>query len=194
MTLQEVQANIRYNENLIKQHMNTLSELRGESESFNDELIQCNSQISDIKVQIKSIKTLIDELEQLKIKFVKLQARLADRQTQRIRMFDLCFSQNKDNTFIEPYVNGMKELLSGNEYKNIYYGLENAVQKISKKSYSLQKEINTLNKEINAKDYHIDTLKRKINEIKGKIDKANSDLTVRKQKVTYYRDQLKYAT
>ena len=141
MTKQDVRNNIRYNENLVNQYENTISRLRSKVKDQNAQINQYISQISQLKSQIKSLKSQIDELEQLKSKCQKMQNDFASRQTKRISKFNLNFSRKLNVGFISSYINGMRTLLSGNEYKRAYNSLTSAINTISDKIKSIQREI-----------------------------------------------------
>ena len=73
MTKQEVLNNIRYNEKLVNQYVNTISGLRSKINDRNTQINQYNAQIRQLRSQIKELKAQIDELNQLKSKYQKLQ-------------------------------------------------------------------------------------------------------------------------
>ncbi len=66
MTKQEVRNNIKYNENLVNQYLNTISRLRKKVNDLNSKINQYNSQISQLNSNIKSKESQIDELNRLK--------------------------------------------------------------------------------------------------------------------------------
>lgn len=87
MTKQEVRNNIKYNENLVNQYLNTISRLRKKVNDLNSKINQYNSQISQLNSNIKSKESQIDELNRLKSKYQKLQNDLqTDSQNELIRL------------------------------------------------------------------------------------------------------------
>ena len=132
MTKQEVRNNIKYNENLVNQYLNTISRLRKKVNDLNSQINQYNSQISQLNSNIKSKESQIDELNRLKSKYQKLQNDFANRQSKRVNTFNVNFSKNLNLKFIRSYISGMKSLLSGNDYKRAYNGLSSAIGEIGR--------------------------------------------------------------
>lgn len=194
MTKQEVYNNIRYNENLVASYQSTLRRLKNNIDDADTKISRYNSQITELNSEIKNLRSQIEELNMLKSKYQKLQNDFSSRQAQRVKRFNLNFSENLGVKFILSYVNGMKELLSGNEYKKAYNGLTTAFEKISNKIKSIQKEIDNLDSGANSKRRKIDELRSNINSYKNQMSKTNSNISYSRQRIIYWKDQLKYAT
>lgn len=117
MTKAEVQSNIRYNENLVAQYRNNISQLQSQ----------------------------IYELERLRTKFQNLQNAFGSRQSNRKRRLSSVFSAKLNVKMLSAYASAMNGLLSGSEYRNTYNGLSTAQERINSQIRSLNREINDNN-------------------------------------------------
>lgn len=119
MTKAEVQGNIRYNENLVAQYRNNISQLQSQ----------------------------IHELERLRTKFQTLQNSFGSKQSNRKRKLSSVFSAKVNVKMISTYASAMNGLLTGTEYRNAYNGLSTAQEKINSQIRTISREIsdNTAN-------------------------------------------------
>ena len=135
MTRTEIKNNILYNENLVVSYQKS----------------------------IREINSKINELNKLKSKYSSLQSSFSAKQRKRKNKFNSNFSGTFNVRLISSYISGMRNLLSGNEYKNAYNGLTTAIEKINNQIKKLQKQLN---------DY-------------------NDKLAYRKKRILYWKEQLK---
>lgn len=194
MTKQEVYQNIRYNEDLVNSYTRNLNNLRARVNDLNAQIDSYNGQINQLDARIRGLRTQIDELKQLRIKYQGLQNEFADRQAKRWSRFTLNFSRGFHFKFILSYISGMKNLLSGGEYRRAYDGLSAAVNTIAHKIRSIQEEIDGINKDISSKRRRIDSIWGDIRYNQSQINQMNSNLSYRRQRITYWKRQLRYAT
>lgn len=103
MTVNEIQNNIIYNENLIYQ--------------FNYEK--------------REIEAQINELEQLREKFSTLQTNFGAKQEDRKRGLQHFSVSAISNKIFSSYFNGMTSLLNGYQFNDAYEGLSTAKQRIN---------------------------------------------------------------
>ena len=92
MTRAEINKNIKYNEDLV----------------------------SSYQKKIRDLQAKINELIKLKSKYTALQNDFSSKQSKRRSRLNGNFSGNFNIKLINNYVTGMKNLLTGNEYKNAY--------------------------------------------------------------------------
>ena len=133
MRKSEVYNNIRYNENLVNQYQNSINNYRSHINSLISQINSTNSSIKVLCDQKNKLYTQINELNYLKSKYQNLQSKFSQRQTSRINTLNGNFSRELNVQFIKSYVKGMSSLLGGNEYRNAYNGLTNAINVISDK-------------------------------------------------------------
>lgn len=112
MTVDEIYGNIRYNENLIDQFQR----------------------------ERRDLERQIAELESLRDKFSVLQMRFEERQNSRRRGLQLFQSSSIHNQIVGRYVSGMTGLLSGWEFQNACWGLEEARERIKRKLWELDRK------------------------------------------------------
>ena len=141
MTKQEVMDKIRYNENLINQYNRDLNALHRQIDSLNGRINQLNNQLGQLNARRHKLQTELSELQALKSKFQKLQNDFASRQRKRVSGFNQNTIQLLSVRFILSYISGMKNLLSGAEYRSAYNGLSAAIDKINKQIQAKQREL-----------------------------------------------------
>ena len=185
MTRQEIYNNIRYNENLVNQYLNTINRLNSTISDLNSQISNCEYQISQLNSEIRNRQSQISELNQLRNKYQKLQTDFADRQSVRINSFNSNFSRNVNV--------GMRSLLSGNEYRNAYNGISAAIHTISNKIYAIESEIDNLNRSIISSQATINNCRRDIGIYQNQIAGESSKLSYRRQRIVYWKNQLRYA-
>lgn len=161
--------------------------------SLNNEINQLNSQISQLRTKVRNRESQIRELNQLKNKYQRLLNDFAKRQLQRKNKLSQNFSQKPNVKFMASYIKGMGALLSGNEYRNAYNGLNAAIIKISNTIKSIQREIDGLNRDIRLKENNISSKRRYINSYQEKIRRTDADLSYRRQRIRYWKNQMRYA-
>ncbi len=193
MTRQEIYNNIRYNENLVNQYLNTINRLNSTISDLNSQISNCEYQISQLNSEIRNRQSQISELNQLRNKYQKLQTDFADRQSVRINSFNSNFSRNVNVNFMSSYVIGMRSLLSGNEYRNAYNGISAAIHTISNKIYAIESEIDNLNRSIISSQATINNCRRDIGIYQNQIAGESSKLSYRRQRIVYWKNQLRYA-
>ncbi len=194
MTKAEVLENIKYNENLVYQYQKKINDLQQQISSQNAAVNKLNAQLREMSSQKKQLDSQTDELDRLKKKFDNLQRDFAGKQSKRINNFNKNFSQNLNTHFIGSYISGMQNLLSGAEYKKAYNGLSDAGETVLRKLKAKRNESQAVGARITAANKDIDARTRMISSLKGQLNQTNSDLAYRKQRITYWKDQLKNAT
>ena len=194
MTRQEVLNNIAYNENLVNQYQREINNLNNRIRTLNADINQYNSRISNYNSKKQTLNRELDELRRLKTKLTGLKDRFTQRQTNRVNNFNKYNTFSKGVNFIASYITGMKDLLSGQEYRNAYNGLTSAEEKVTSKIRAKQEDVNSVQNQINSAQRSIDNTKANINSCRTKINQRNSDLTYRKRRIQYWKEQLQYAT
>ena len=126
MTKQEVQNNIRYNENLVNQYQREINSLNSQVRTLNSRISQLNSQIGSLNSRKQTLSNEIAELQRLKTKLQGLRDNFSARQSKRVSGFNRNTTQVLSVKFIASYISGMRDLLSGQEYRNTYNGLTTA--------------------------------------------------------------------
>ncbi len=194
MTKQEVNYNIKYNENLVRQYTNEIS-------SLNSKINNCNSQISNYRNQFSQLQKKLNEalkeaqeLEQLLKKYKNLLDNFIKKQTARKNALLKNSAIKPSVKFISSYFKGMNDLLLGSEYKKVYNGLNDAISKINSKLKSVRNTIDSLNQELRNTNNRIDSLNNSVSSYRSQINSTNTQLTYRRQRITYWKNQLKYAT
>jgi DNA repair exonuclease SbcCD ATPase subunit len=122
MTVAEVQGHINYNENLVAQYRNIISQL----------------------------ETQLRELESLRSKFQVLQNSFGNRQSNRKRKLSSVSSTKVNVKMIPIYVSAMNGLLTGSEYRSAYNGLSAAQERINSQINSIRREISDNIANLNA--------------------------------------------
>ena len=194
MTKAEVQSNIRYNENLVAQYQRKLNSLNQQLSSLNATARQLESQNQDLIRRKQKLESEMGELARLKQKLQGLQNDFSSKQTKRVNGYNKNITQVFSVNFFSSYIDGMKMLLSGSEYRNTYNGLTSALEKVSKKTQEKQREIDSVTNQINGVRSKIDSTNREISTCRNNIGQTNNDLAYRKKRIQYWKDQLKYAT
>lgn len=195
MTRAEVYSNIRYNESLVSQYQSTISSLHSRISGLNAQINNWQNQIARLTAQKNKLQSQIKELLVLKNKYAALQDRFANRQASRTSKLTLNFAQRANSfKFLPSYVNGMRALLTGSEYKNAYNGLTTARETIDKKVRQLQNEVDTINREISGLYNRINANQCEIRSAQARINETSSNLSYRRQRLTYWYGQLSAAT
>lgn len=123
-------------------------------------------QVNIYRNNISNLEGKIYELERLRTKVRTLQATFENKQSLRKRKLSNIFSTKLNVKMISTYTTAMNDLLSGPEYRNAYNGLVSAQERINSQIRSIQNEI-----------------------------QANkNDLDYNSGRVSYWRNQLQYAT
>lgn len=129
MTEGEIRQNISYNENLIQGYLG----------------------------QKTKVKSEIEELEALKVRLSNFQFEFASRQETRRAGLKKYLGFNFRNNIFLSYIDGMEQLLNGQEYKDTYNGLTTATEKVKSKIYEKCSELseieNNLSYRIQRKSY-----------------------------------------
>lgn len=194
MTKTEVQEKIRYNERLVTQYQNEVRDCQRKIDNSTSEINRVNSQISDSTAQKNQVNQKIDELSQLKRKFQTLQTNFNDRQTKRIRALDSMKASYPPVNFIQSYLTGMNELLRGPEYKNPLQGIIQGLEDIEKEKGEWNRRREEVEKSMDKLSKLLKDLMNNRVHYQKQRDTANSNLSYRKGQVTYWKNQLKYAT
>ncbi len=194
MTRAEVQENIRYNERLLTQYQNQVNDIQHKIHSLESQASSLYSQKSGYISDINKLEKQIDELNQLKRKYQTLQDDFYSRQAKRLNRLGTIDSQNLKVKFINSYVDGMKLLLSGSEYKAAYNNLTESKEIIAKEINSIQRRIDNLKNTVVSVEREIDSKQNSINSYRSQRSTAESNLSYRKQRITYWRKQLRFAT
>lgn len=194
MTKEEVKQNIRYNENLVNQYQRRLNSLNQQVNSLNSTVRQLNAQNNDLVSRKKKLEGELAELGQLKNKVQNLRDEFSSRQTRRMTGYNRNIGSIFTTNFFSSYINGMKSLLSGSEYRNAYNGLSSAVDKVVKKIKEKDREVDSVVKQINDVRRRIDNATLEIRSCRSQISQTESDLAYRRRRIQYWKDKLKYAT
>lgn len=194
MTKAEVQSNIRYNENLVAQYQRKIASLNQKVESLGASVRQLNAQMGDLSGRKNKQETERAELVQLRRKVQNLQTEFGNRQAKRVNGYNRNITQIFTTNFFSSYINGMKTLLSGSEYRNAYNGLSSACEKITAKINEKQREIDSIIRQMNNIRSRIDSDNREISSCRSQISQTSNDLAYRRRRIEYWKDQLKYAT
>ena len=109
-TREEIIKNIRYNENLIKSYQNSVNRI--------------NSQIH--------------ELTSLKSKMQSYQVDFSNRENIRRNRVVNGFGGYISCKFISSYVNGMKNLIAGSDYRRAYNSISSGIRKVENKIIELR--------------------------------------------------------
>jgi len=194
MTKQEVQENIRYNENLVYQYQRDLNNLNSRLNSLNSRSNQLNGQISSLRLRKQTLEREVGELQRLKSKIQGLRDDFSSRQSKRVNNFNHSITQILSVRFITSYISGMRDLLSGQEYRNTYNGISTAYDRVSDKLQTKQRELESTIGQYNSAQNNIDSTRRDINSCRNQISQKNSDLSYRRRRIQYWEEQLQYAT
>ena len=194
MTKQEVLDNIRYNENLVNQYQREINSYRNSVNALSSAIKTLNGKIDALVVTRKKLEQEISELQALKSKLTTLQESFAQRQSQRVTNFNKHSGLAMGLKLFTSYWNGMKDLLSGQEYRKTYNGLTEAIEKADKKLQAKVRERESVKSNINQLNGQIDSKKREINSYNTRISQRSSDLSYRKERIRYWQNQLQYAT
>ena len=194
MTRAEVQNNIRYNERLVTQYQNQVNDFQRKISSLESQIRALNSQKADYASKENKLKNQIDELNQLRKKYESLQTNFSNRQSKRMKNFNANFSHSLNVNFIKSYVTEMKTLLSGSEYKRAYNGLTTAIEKISTQITSLRKQADDLHQKALKAQQEINTKQWNIQSYRSQKNAATTNLSYRRQRINYWKEQLRYAT
>ena len=194
MTRAEVQNNIRYNERLVTQYQNQVNDFQRKISSLESQIRALNSQKADYASKENKMKKQIDELTQLRKKYESLQTNFSNRQSKRMKNFNANFSHSLNVNFIKSYVTEMKTLLSGSEYKKAYNGLTTAIEKISTQITSLRKQADDLHQKALKAQQEINTKQWNIQSYRSQKNAATTNLSYRRQRINYWKEQLRYAT
>ena len=192
MTKAEVQYNIKYNERLVVQYQNQINSLHQQIDNLRAQNRNMNARISDCASRINKLEGQIGDLNQLRNKYQTLQTDFSKRHADRVRLFNANFSRRFNVDFINAYIAGMKDLLSGSEYRKAYDGLTTARNIIQKKRDGLQKETDSLHWEIKNVQRIIAINDDSINAKYRQINSVSADLSYRRQRRSYWQNQLKY--
>lgn len=119
--------------------------------------------VDDCQSKIRELEEQIDSLECLKSKFLTLQTNFGDRQDARKRGLSGIFNKTGQMRIASRYYSGMNDLLNGTEFMNAYNGLSDAK----------------------------DAIVQELNKIYTKKDDLSGELNYRKQRITYWKTQLK---
>ena len=194
MTKQEVYNNIRYNENLVAQYHREIASLNTKITSRKSLINHLNGQIGELKGRRQKLEEQLGELQRLRTKLQDLRDRFSARQTKRVTGFNKYNSLALGVRFIQSYMDGMRDLLSGQEYRNTYNGITAAIDKVNGQIQSKQREIDSVNSQINTAQRNIDIARNDINSYRNSISQRNGDISYRRGRIRYWNDQLKYAT
>ena len=194
MTRAEVQANIRYNERLIREFQSKQRQLEARVQVLYSDNRNANNQICQQESYARVVLGEIDEVRRLLDKFKKLSADFQERQNKRIRAYNNNISQILSTHFFSSYIKGMKTLLCGNEYEKALRGVFEAIECVDRKRKEKQKQWDDIQDQIRRLKSRIDTVNREISGVKKQIAQTESDIAYRRQRLRYWQDQLKYAT
>lgn len=194
MTKQEVQNNIRYNENLVNQYQREINNLDNQIRTLNSRISQYNGQINNLRNNKQNLENQLDELQRLHNKVTGLLDAFSSRQAKRVANFNKNNSVTGGLRFIKTYIEGMKDLLSGQEYRNTYNGLTTAIDKVKKQIQAKQREIESVGSQINNAQRNADGAQREINNCRNRINQLHNDLSYRKRRIQYWQSQMATAT
>lgn len=134
-TRAEIKNNIRYNEDLINTYQKSVSKL----------------------------KKQISELKSLKSKMQSYQKDFSNRESKRKSKVINGFGNKKSFRFVSAYINGMKKLITGSEYKKAYNSISSGIKKVDKE----------------------------ISHLRSDVSEYEDKINYRKKRVSYWYDQLK---
>ena len=194
MTKQEVQNKIKYYENLAKQYRREIQNLENQISSQNSRINQLNNQIGTLRSKRQKLEGEESELQRLRIKFQGLRDDFSARQSKRVSGFNKNIAQPLNVKFIESYIIGMRNLLTGQEYRKTYNGITSAIDKVAGKIRSKQSEIASVKGEISNAQRNLDNAYNQISSYRRRIDQRNSDYYQCKQQIRHWENQLQYAT
>lgn len=133
-SLEYIYRNIRYHENLIQSYKYTISELNGQ----------------------------IDELITLKGKLQSYQQDFSTRESNRKNRLLNRFSSNMNFKFLSAYINGMRNLVSGSEYRKAYNGISSGIARVNTQISQLRGDVEDYNNKIRYSNKQISFWKRQI--------------------------------
>ncbi len=194
MTKQEVQNNIRYNQNLVSQYEREISNLYGQINSQDSKIRQLDGQIGGLRARKQSIDGEYSELQRLRSKLQSLRDNFSVRQSKRVSGFNKNVGNIINVKFIKSYISGMRDLLSGQEYRNTYNGITSAIDKVNSQIQAKQREIESVQAQINSAQRNIDNARSLINSYQRSIEQRKGDISYRRQRIRYWEGQLQYAT
>lgn len=194
MTKQEVYSNIQYNENLIRQYTEQINRLHSQIADCNSQLSGYNGRKTQLYSALDQVKQQIRELEQLQKKIQTLQDKFSEKQNKRKSMLSKSYQNKPDVCFINSYISGMTELLSGTEYKNAYNGLVSAIESVKSRGSRACNEQDNITREIWQMEIYIENSNSRINSFRSDINHYNNQINYRRQRLNYWRQQLQYAT
>ncbi len=194
MTKQEVQNNIRYNENLVNQYQREINNLNNQINSLNSGIQSSNGQIAGLVARKKTLEREMSELNGLRAKLQGLKDNFGNRQSRRMNNFVRYSAQVINVHFIGSYLSGMRDLLSGREYQNALNGIVESIAKVMNKLRAKQQEIDSVQAEINKAQQNINNANDEINRCRQRLNQRRSDLAYRKNRIQYWKEQLKKAT
>lgn len=118
--------------------------------------------IRSYQKSVQSLNSQIEELSALKRKIQGYQSEFSSRERNRKNRLSNNFSGKFNLKFVMSYVTGMISLLSGSEYRNAYNGLSEAIHRIDKQIAGLRREVNSYNGQISYRRQRIDYWKRQL--------------------------------
>ena len=194
MTKQEVLNNIIYNQNLVSQYEREISNLYGQINSQNSKIKQLDGQIAGFRARKQSLTDEQSELQRLRSKLQSLRDNFSARQSKRVSGFNKNVANIINVKFIKSYISGMRDLLSGQEYRNTYNGITSAIDKVNRQIQVKQREIESVQGQINSAQRNIDSARSLINSYQRSIEQRKGDLSYCRQCIRYWEGQLQYAT
>lgn len=194
MTKQEVYNNIQYNENLVRNYMRQIENLENQIADYTRRIAKLTNQRDDLQSELKKVEEEIRELSQLFKKFQKLQDDFNARQLRRKANLVKNFLVRPNVKFIGAYISGMEELLSGGEYRHAYNGVADAMEVVQKRKHTGQNHAGRLSEKIMAVLRDIDWTQQSINSCRAKIDATHLQISDVRGRISYWQQQLQYAT
>ena len=132
--LEYIYRNIRYHENLIRSYKNTINELNGQ----------------------------INELITLKGKLQSYQRDFSARESNRKNRLVNRFGSNMNFRFLSSYISGMRNLISGSEYRKAYNGISSGITRVNTQISQLRGDVKDYNDKIRYSNKQISFWKRQI--------------------------------
>lgn len=189
----EVENNIRYNENLIRQYQKSINQLYAKINDSNNQINKYNNNIALQKNEINKFNSQIDELRNLKKKYQNLQDIFSQKQQKRIKTINKGLSYCNSLQSMEHYKSDINTLLRSQEYFNAFNQLSSAISIITDRINKTVNQINSVQMDITHNNRLIASKYYDNNNNQSQINSLNNAIVYRKNRITYWQNQLKYA-